>query len=79
MSQADLGRRLGVSKVTVVRLEAGHPGTKVGTVFHALWLVDLPLWPALDADTTDQVRLLQRKAELMGARVRRRREMSDDF
>lgn len=79
MSQADLAQRLGVSKVTVIRLESGHPGTKVGTVFHALWLVDLPLWPSLDVDTAEQLRLLQRKADLVGARGGRRRVISDAF
>lgn len=59
-TSADLAARLGVSPRTVQAIEAGRPGTSVGTVFNAAVLVGLPLF-----ETTDRYEL---------ARLRRRGE-----
>ena len=43
MSQAELSRRLGVSRYTVIALEKGYPKVGVGTVFEAATIVGIPL------------------------------------
>ena len=43
MSQAELSRRLGVSRYTVIALEKGDPKVGVGTVFEAATIVGIPL------------------------------------
>jgi transcriptional regulator with XRE-family HTH domain len=43
MSQAELSRRLGVSRYTVISLEKGEPKVSVGTVFEAATIVGIPL------------------------------------
>ena len=43
MSQAELSRRLGVSRYTVIALEKGEPKVGVGTVFEAASIVGIPL------------------------------------
>ena len=43
MSQAQLSRRLGVSRYTVIALEKGGPKVSVGTVFEAATIVGIPL------------------------------------
>ena len=43
MSQAELSRRLGVSRYTVIALEKGDPKVGVGTVFESATIVGIPL------------------------------------
>ncbi len=43
MSQAELARRVGVGRGTIVRLEAGAPEVGVGSVLTAAWVLGLPL------------------------------------
>lgn len=57
---ADLADRIGVSPRTLLAVEAGAPGTAIGTVFNAATVVGLPLFGVED------------RAEL--ARMRRRGE-----
>lgn len=56
----DLAARVGVSAKTILAVEAGSPGTAVGTVLNAAVMVGVPLFGAQD------------RAEL--ARLRRRGE-----
>jgi len=48
-SQAELARRAGLSRRTLVNLESGAPGVAWGTVLHLAWLLELPL-PAPPAE-----------------------------
>jgi transcriptional regulator with XRE-family HTH domain len=41
MSQRDLGRRAGISHITMGRVEAGHPTTAIGAYWAALWALGL--------------------------------------
>jgi len=43
MSQQELARRLGVSRLTVRSIESGSPTVAVGTVFEAAVIVGIPL------------------------------------
>lgn len=78
VSQTELATRMGVTPVTVARIEKGHPGSSLGTVFKALWLLDMPLWPSLNVEVSAEIRQLQAKEELMVQRVGRRK-VHDDF
>lgn len=41
MSQQELATRAGVSRVTIVRLEQGHPRVELAAAVAALWALDL--------------------------------------
>lgn len=43
MSQAELARRLGVSRLTIIEVEKGSPTVALGTVFEAAVTVGIPL------------------------------------
>ncbi len=80
MSQAELARRLGVSRPTVHAIEIGNPSVSIGSVFEAATIVGIPLL-ADDPRELDQVarsiaainRVLPRRAR------RKQREVNDDF
>lgn len=78
VSQVELAERLGVTQATVSRIERGHPGSSIAIVLKALWVLDLPLWPSLDLETSEQMRLLQNKAKVL-IKMRRGGTLSDDF
>jgi DNA-binding XRE family transcriptional regulator len=42
-TQAELGNRVGVGRMTVVRMEKGSPEVSVGTYLSAAWLLELPV------------------------------------
>jgi len=54
MSQEELGRRLGVSRLTVRALEQGSPTVAIGTMFEAAAIVGIPLLAA-SRNELDQV------------------------
>ena len=80
MSQAELSRRLGVSRYTVISLEKGDPKVSVGTVFEAATTVGIPL---LASDQRELDRLATTVANLTSVlpeRGRRKRvALDDDF
>jgi len=76
LSQVDLAQRIGASRTTVQRLEAGNASVVWGTVMTACWVLNLPTDP--DALSEARAAQLLLKGEQI-QRVRRRRETSDDF
>jgi DNA-binding XRE family transcriptional regulator len=42
-TQAELGDRVGIGRMTVVRMEKGRPEVSVGTYLSAAWLLELPV------------------------------------
>ncbi|WP_235451325.1 helix-turn-helix transcriptional regulator [Gemmobacter sp. LW-1] len=44
MTAAELGARVGVSRGVIQRLEAGEPGTAIGTAFEAAVILGIPLF-----------------------------------
>ncbi len=42
-TQAELGNRVGVGRMTVVRIERGSPEVSMGTYLGAAWLLELPV------------------------------------
>jgi transcriptional regulator with XRE-family HTH domain len=80
MNQADLSRRLGVSRYTVIALEKGNPKVGVGTVFEAATIVGVPLLAedqhAIDKLSTTVASL----ASVLPERGRRKKvALRDDF
>lgn len=50
--QCDLAERIGISRQTVSRMEAGDPNVAAGCYFAAAWLLDVPIFPGIDAKST---------------------------
>lgn len=72
---AELAARSGVSERTVLAIEAGAPGTAVGTVFNAAVLVGLPLFGVEDrAELARMRRRGEERLALIPSRVYRPRE-----
>ncbi|MEI2779426.1 MAG: helix-turn-helix domain-containing protein [Tetrasphaera sp.] len=68
---ADLAARLGVSQPTVLALEAGAPGTAIGTVLNAAVLTGVPLFGTEDrAELARMRRRGEERLALIGSRVR---------
>lgn len=75
----DLAARSLISAPTIRNIEAGAAGTAVGTVFHAAFLVGVPLF---GIDDPAELARLRRQGEdtlaLLPARVRTSRDDIDD-
>lgn len=79
---ASLAERIGVSQRTVLAIEAGAPGTALGTVLNAAVMTGVPLF-GVD-DRAELARMRHRGEErlaLIGSRVREPRDehVDDDF
>ncbi len=80
MSQAELGRRLGVSRHTVIALEKGDPKVGVGTVFEATSIVDIPLLAEDQRALHRLATTVANLASLLPERGRRKQvALDDDF
>jgi len=77
----ELADRLGCSPGTVGRVEAGSPGTAVGTVLEAAVLCGVPLFGAEHEALAGLARHASDRLALLPARVRsaRREEIPHDF
>lgn len=76
---AELARRVGVSRPTLLKVERGDPTVAIGTVFEAARLVGVPLF-----DAAEDVRGrygVQKRAELalLPSTARPRDAVDDDF
>lgn len=79
-STSDLAERVGISRVTLRKIESGDPGCSIGLVFEAASLVGVPLF---NSDQTTLTTHLSRTAEtlsLMPMTIRKsERDVDDDF
>lgn len=57
---SDLAMRVGVSTNTILAVEAGAPGTAIGTVLTAAMLVGVPLF---GSDNPDEIARMRRRGE----------------
>jgi transcriptional regulator with XRE-family HTH domain len=77
---ADVARRSLTSVPTVRKIEAGAPGTAIGTAFHMAFLLAVPLFGIEDPA---ELARLRRQGEdtlaLLPARVRGTEDLDDDF
>jgi transcriptional regulator with XRE-family HTH domain len=78
-TEAELADRVGVSRPTIVNLEAGQPGVAVGTVLEAATLVGVPLF-SHDAERRAAYGALKStELALLPEAARSRRAVDDDF
>lgn len=83
-TQAELAQRIGVNRMTVVRIEKGLPEVATGLYFTAAWLLGLPIltWQAMGEERSDTVvgDLLTKLKKTLPRRVRRGRPtINNDF
>jgi len=78
-TEAELAERVGVSRPTIVNLEAGKPGVALGTVLEAATLVGVPLFTD-DAERRSAYGALKAtELALLPDTARPRRAVDDDF
>lgn len=76
---AEFAQRIGVSPPTVVSIEAGAPGTAIGTVLTAATLVGVPLFGVEDpAELARMRRRGEERLALIPTRVRAPADTGDD-
>ncbi|MCE1114924.1 MULTISPECIES: helix-turn-helix transcriptional regulator [Pseudomonas] len=79
LTQQDLADRVGVTRGTLRRIEAGDPKCEIGLVFEVAYLLGIHLFDA-PAHYNNLATSLQDKLALLPARVQKpRQEVSNDF
>lgn len=78
-TEADLAERVGVSRPTIVNVEAGHSGVAIGTVLEAATLVGVPLFTDDAERRAAYGALKSTELALLPERARPRRAVNDDF
>jgi transcriptional regulator with XRE-family HTH domain len=80
MSQAELSRRLGVSRYTVIALEKGDPKVGVGTVFEAATIAGIPLLADDQRALNELATTVANLTSILPERGRRKKvALHDDF
>jgi transcriptional regulator with XRE-family HTH domain len=74
----ELAERVGVSPVTMRRVETGEPGVAIGTVFEAALLVGVPLFHADPARRAAELDRVKAHLALLPASIRTR-DVDHDF
>ncbi len=81
-TQEELARRIGVNRMTVVRIEKGTPEVAIGLYLTAAWLLGLPIltWQAMGEGRSETVvsDLLAKLKRTLPSRVRRPRKIMDN-
>ena len=81
-TQAELAQRIGVNRMTVVRIEKGAPEVATGWYFTAAWLLGLPIltWQAMGEGRSDTVvgDLLTKLKKSLPSTVRRHKKTIDN-
>ncbi len=75
---ADLAERVGVSVVTLRKVERGDPSVALGTAFEAAALVGVPLFHPDPARRATEAEVVDSRLAVLPATVRARR-VDDDF
>lgn len=79
-TQRDLAERVGVSEVTLGKVERGDPGVALGTALEAAALVGVPLFGAEASEVRASREQVEGRLALLPSSVRRRlRPVDDDF
>jgi len=81
-TQEELAQRIGVNRMTVVRIEKGAPEVATGWYLTAAWLLGLPIltWQAIGEGRSDTVvgDLLTKFKKSLPRTVRRRKKAIDN-
>lgn len=78
-SQANLAERLGVTLMTVRKVETGDPSVRLGTAFEAAVLVGVPLFSEDPARRDAEAARVAGRLALLPARARPKVVIDDDF
>jgi len=76
---AELAERVGVSETTMLKVEHGDPGVRLGIAFEAAALVGLPLFDEDRSRRALEAARIEGRLAVLPERVRRPREVDDDF
>ena len=80
MSQADLAKRLDVSRLTVIALEKGDAKVSIGTVIEAAVVVGVPLLGEDFQRLKSNAKLVENMCSLLPQRSgRNKKDLDDDF
>ncbi len=76
---AELAERVGVSEATMLKVEHGDPGVRLGIAFEAAALVGVPLFDEDRSRRVLEAARLEDRLAVLPQRVRRPAEVDDDF
>lgn len=76
---AELAERVGVSEATMLKVERGDPGVRLGTAFEAASLVGVPLFSEDASRRALERERLDDRLAVLPQRVREPRRVDDDF
>jgi transcriptional regulator with XRE-family HTH domain len=76
---AELAERVGVSEATMLKVERGDPGVRLGTAFEAAALVGVPLFDEDRSRRMLEASRLEDRLAVLPQSVRRPRAVDDDF
>jgi transcriptional regulator with XRE-family HTH domain len=76
---AELAERVGVSEATMLKVEHGDPGVRLGISFEAAALVGVPLFDEDRARRALEAGRVEDQLAVLPQRIRRPTEVDDDF
>lgn len=76
---AELAERIGVSETTMLKVEHGDPGVRLGVAFEAAALVGVALFDEDRSRRTLEATRIEDRLAVLPERVRRPRDVDDDF
>lgn len=76
---AELAERVGVSEATMLKVERGDPGVRLGAAFEAAALVGVPLFDEDRSRRMLEASRLEDRLAVLPQSVRRPRAVDDDF
>ena len=76
---AELAERVGVSEVTMLKVEHGDPGVRLGIAFEAAALVGVPLFDVEPSRRAMEASRTEDRLAVLPRRVRKPTQIDDDF
>jgi len=79
LTVADLAERVGVSEATMLKVEHGDPGVRLGIAFEAAAIVGVPLFAEDRSRLALEAARVEDRLAVLPQRVRQPPEADDDF
>ena len=76
---AELAERVGVSEVTMLKVEHGDPGVRLGVAFEAAALVGVPLFDEDPSRRALEAARVEDRLAVLPQKIRQPAEIDDDF
>lgn len=76
---AELAERIGVSETTMLKVERGDPGVRLGIAFEAAALVGVPLFDEDRSRRKLEAARIEDRLAVLPERARQPRDVDDDF